>query len=56
MILKASDGRSGNIEVLESLLKGEITANQRRAIEAELYTIRKGAEGERETAHILDRI
>ncbi|WP_073981376.1 nuclease-related domain-containing protein [Erythrobacter donghaensis] len=56
MILKASDGRSGDIEVLESLLKGEITADQRRAIEAELYTIRKGAEGERETAHILDRI
>ena len=56
MILKASDGRSGDIEVLESLLKGEIIADQRRAIEAKLYTIRKGAEGERETAHILDRI
>lgn len=56
MILKASNGRSGDIEVLGSLLKEEITADQRRAIEAELYTIRKGAEGERETAHILDRI
>lgn len=56
MILKASDGRSGDIEVLESLLTGEITADQRRAIETELYTIQKGAKGERETAHILDRI
>lgn len=56
MILKASDGRSGDIEVLESLLRGEITADQRHAVEAELYTIRKGAKGERETAHILDRI
>ena len=55
MIIKASDGRSGDIEVLESLLKEEITADQRSAIEAELYTLRKGAQGERETAHILDR-
>ena len=34
MILKASDGRSGDIEVLESLLKGEITADQRRSAKA----------------------
>lgn len=55
MILKASDGRAGDIEVLESLLKEEITDDQRRGIETELYTIQKGAKGERETAHILDR-
>lgn len=55
MIIKASDGRSGDIEVLESLLKEEVTADQRRAIETEVYTLRKGAQGERETAHILDR-
>jgi hypothetical protein len=55
MIIKASDGRVGDIEILESLLKEEITADQRRAIETELYTIQKGAKGERETAHILDR-
>lgn len=55
MIIKASDGRSGDIEVLESLLKDEITADQRSAIETEVYTLRKGAQGERETAHILDR-
>lgn len=50
MIIKASDGRSGDIEILETLLKEEITADQRSAIEAGLYTLRKGAQGERERA------
>jgi hypothetical protein len=50
MILKASDGRSGDVEVLESLLRREVTADQLRAIETELYTIRRGVKGEHERA------
>lgn len=56
MILKASDWRAGDIEALEELLAEGVTPEQRSAIEAELYTIRQGARGERETAHILDRM
>ncbi|WP_379923750.1 nuclease-related domain-containing protein [Erythrobacter sp. R86502] len=55
MILKASDGRAADIDALEALLTERITVDQRRAIETELYTLRQGARGERETAHILDR-
>lgn len=56
MILKASDGRAGDIEALEALLAEGVTPDQRRTIEAELYSIQQGARGERETAHILDRM
>ena len=55
MILKVSDGRAGDISALEALLMEPITAEQRRAIETELYTLRQGVRGERQTAHVLDR-
>ncbi|KPQ38162.1 MAG: Nuclease-related domain (plasmid) [Porphyrobacter sp. HL-46] len=56
MILKASEGRADDIGALEALLTEPITAEQRTAIETEIYALQQGVRGERETAHILDRI
>lgn len=53
MILKASDGRADDIAALEALLTEIVTSDQRSAVEADLYTLRQGARGEKETAHIL---
>jgi hypothetical protein len=54
MIIKKMDSKLQEIEDLSSLLKEDITPNQRFLIERELKAMRKGVHGEEDSAYYID--
>lgn len=54
MIIKRMDSRKEDIEELSSLLKEELTANQRFLIERELRGMKNGSLGEEDAAYYID--
>jgi hypothetical protein len=57
MLLKKADDKSKRLALLEDLQKSSrLDVRQKTWLQEELERVRKGIEGERETAHILDRL
>jgi hypothetical protein len=57
MLLKKADDKSKRLALLEDLQKSSrLDLRQKTWLQEELERVRKGIEGERETAHILDRL
>ena len=54
MIIKRTDSKQKEIQELLSLLKKDITPNQRFFIERELKSMRNGVQGEKDSAYYID--
>lgn len=56
MIIKEIDSKVESLQLLESLLAGKITPNQRKNIQAEINALKKGAAGEKQAAFYINQI
>lgn len=52
MIIKEIDSKVESLQLLESLLAGKVTPNQRKNIQAEINALKKGVAGEKQAAFL----